>query len=138
MCELCIRVNQVKSKFYSENTIYINRPLELLHIDLFGSIKTVTLSEKKYGFEIVDDFSHYTWVLFLKQKYDSFEAFQKFCKRIQHEKYLHIISVRSDQWKEFESSSFKSFFNENKIYNNLSFTITSKQNRIVERKNRTF
>jgi len=86
ICEACIKGKHVKSSFHSINFISTNKPLELLHIDLFGPIQTASLSGKRYGFVIVDDFSRFTWVLFLKNKYDSFEAFKTFCKKVQNEK----------------------------------------------------
>jgi len=76
--------------------------------------------EKKYGFVIVDDFSRFTWVLFLKHKNDYFEAFQTFCKKVQNEKETNIISVRSNHRGEFENSSFEQFFSDNGISHNFS------------------
>ncbi|MCI09587.1 serine/threonine protein kinase SRPK1, partial [Trifolium medium] len=38
------------------------RPLELLHIDLFGPVSTASINGKKYGFVIVDDYSRWTWL----------------------------------------------------------------------------
>jgi hypothetical protein len=66
--------------------ISTSRPLELLHIDLFGPIRTTSLSGKLYAFVIVDDYSHYTWVLFLAHKNEAHKAFVKHCRRIQNEK----------------------------------------------------
>ena len=106
ICEVCIKGKHVKSSFHPINIISTNKPLELLHIDLFGQIQTASLSGKRYGFVIVDDFSRFTWVLFLKNKNDSFEAFKTFCKKVQNEKNSSIISVRSDHGGEFENSSF--------------------------------
>jgi len=81
-CEACIKEKHVKMSFHSINIISTNKPLELLHIDLFGPIQTASLSGKRYGFVIVDDFSIFTWVLFFKNKDDSFEAFETFCKKV--------------------------------------------------------
>jgi hypothetical protein len=48
---------------------HINRRLvELLYIDLFGLIRTRSLSDNRYVFVIVDDFTRYIWVLFLTSK----------------------------------------------------------------------
>ncbi|XP_045791896.1 uncharacterized protein LOC123886637 [Trifolium pratense] len=111
--EACVKGKQVKSSFYSKDFISTKKPLELLHIDLFGPVNTTSLGGKQYGFVIVDDFSRYTWVLFLKNKDESCDAFQNFCKLVQNEQSSNIISVRSDHGGEFENSSFKSFFDEN-------------------------
>jgi hypothetical protein len=42
-----------------------SRPLELLHMDLFGPIAYLSIGRSKYGLVIVDDFFHFTWVFFL-------------------------------------------------------------------------
>jgi hypothetical protein len=65
------------------------RPLELIHIDLFGPVSTTSLNGKKYGLVIVDDFSRWTWVKFLRLKYDAYDVFSIFCTQIQSEKDLN-------------------------------------------------
>jgi hypothetical protein len=44
------------------------RPLDMLHIDLFGPIAYISIDGNKYGLIIVDDYSYFTWVLFLHYK----------------------------------------------------------------------
>ncbi len=66
VCESCTRGKQVKSSFKPKEFISTKRPLELLHIDLFGPVKTTSLGGKNYGLVIVDYFSRFTWVLFFK------------------------------------------------------------------------
>ena len=81
ICNACQQGKQVKSSFQSKNVVSTSRPLELLHMDLFGPTKTYSLGGKRYGLVIVDDFSRYTWVLFLAHKDETFNAFEKFCKK---------------------------------------------------------
>ena len=38
-----------------------DRPLELLHMDLFGLIAYISIDESKYCLVIVDDYSRFTW-----------------------------------------------------------------------------
>ena len=78
-------------------------------MDLFGPISTASLSGKYYGYVIVDDYSRYTWVHFLRSKNEAFQNFIKFSKTVQKEKDAEISKVRSDHGKEFENSEFKSF-----------------------------
>ncbi|GJT44545.1 retrovirus-related pol polyprotein from transposon TNT 1-94 [Tanacetum coccineum] len=42
--------------------------LYLLHMDLCGSIRMASINEKRYILVIVDDYSRFTWVRFLKTK----------------------------------------------------------------------
>ena len=51
-------------------------------MDLFGPSRTTSLGGKSYAFVIVDDFSRYTWVLFLAHKNDAFHEFLKLCRKI--------------------------------------------------------
>jgi hypothetical protein len=52
----------------SKNGMTTSRPLELLHMDLFGPVAYISIRGSKYGLVIVDDFSHFTWVFFLQDK----------------------------------------------------------------------
>jgi transposase InsO family protein len=42
-----------------------DRPLEPLHMDLFGPITYISICRSKYCLVIVDDYSRFTWVFFL-------------------------------------------------------------------------
>ena len=54
------RGKQTKSSFHSKNVLSTTRPLEFLHLDLFGPTRTTSLGGKKYGLVIVDDFYRFT------------------------------------------------------------------------------
>ena len=60
VCDACVKGKHKKSSFKSKNCVSISRPLQLLHIDLFGPTRTTSLGGKSYGFVIIDDFSRYT------------------------------------------------------------------------------
>lgn len=72
-----MRGKQFKESFKSKSMISMKGPIELLHINLFGSTRITSVSGKRYGLEIVDDYSRWTWVLILTQKDETFEAFCK-------------------------------------------------------------
>ncbi|GKA00417.1 integrase, catalytic region, zinc finger, CCHC-type containing protein [Tanacetum coccineum] len=52
--------------------------LELLHMDLCGPMRVASINGKKYILVIVDDFSRYTWVYFLRSKDETPEIIKKF------------------------------------------------------------
>ena len=56
---------QIKNSFKNKIFISTSRPLKFLHMDLFGPSRTPSVGGKSYAYDIVDDFSRYTWVLFL-------------------------------------------------------------------------
>ena len=135
--DACQLSKQTKNYFKSKHIISTSRSLELLHIDLFGSTRTTSLEGKKYRLIIVDDYSRFTWILFLAYKNETFSAFIKFYKKVSNEKSATIVLIRSDHGSEFNNHYFKNFCNENDIEHNFSDPRTSQQNEIVEKKNRT-
>lgn len=55
---------------------YLNaKPLQLLHMDLFCPTKTTSLGGNRYAFVVVDDYSHFTWVLFVSSKKEAINQF---------------------------------------------------------------
>ena len=90
-----------------------------------------------YAFVCVDDYTRYTWVLFLAHKNETFYNFSRLCKRIQNEKNLNICRIRSDHGWEFENDDFIMFCDEFGIDHNFFAPRTPQQNGVVERKNRT-
>jgi hypothetical protein len=67
-CAACQAGKQVGTNHTCKNVMTTSRPLELLHMDLFGPIAYLSIGESKYGIVIVDDFFRFTWVLFLQDK----------------------------------------------------------------------
>ncbi|GJY24393.1 retrovirus-related pol polyprotein from transposon TNT 1-94 [Tanacetum coccineum] len=60
-----------KSKKHTHKPKTENTNLEVLntlHMDLYGSMRVQTINGKKYILVIVDDFSQFTWVKFLRSK----------------------------------------------------------------------
>jgi hypothetical protein len=59
---------QVGGSHPVKNIMTTRRPLELLHMDLFGPNSYKSLGGNSFGLVIVDDFSRFTWVFFLDDK----------------------------------------------------------------------
>ena len=136
-CETCIKSKQVKSVFNKKKEISTKKPLELLHMDLFGPNRVASLGGKYFCLVIVDDYSRYTWVFFLSQKNDTFDTFRTFTKKVQNELELKIKTIRSDHGGEFENHDFTNLCDELGITHQFSAPRTPQQNGVAERKNRT-
>ncbi|KAG8639484.1 hypothetical protein MANES_14G146816v8 [Manihot esculenta] len=57
VCDAYRMGKQVKISFKSINKVITSRPLQLLHMDLFGPTRVASLGGMHYGFIIVDDYS---------------------------------------------------------------------------------
>ena len=110
---------QTKTRHQKVNVIATSRWLELLYVDLMGPTRTENLGGKRYIMVIVDDFSRYTWVEFLREKLEACEKMEVLCKRLQNEKGESIVKIRSDHGKEFENAQFDSFCKKNGIKRNF-------------------
>jgi hypothetical protein len=114
-----------------------DRPLELLHMDLFGPIAYISIGGSKYCLVIVDDYSRFTWVFFLQEKSQTQETLKGFLRWAQNEFGLRIKKIRSDNGTEFKNSQIEGFHEEEGIKHEFSSPYTPQQNGVVERKNRT-
>jgi len=137
LCSACQAGKQVANTHPTKTFMSTTKPLELLHMDLFGPTSYVSIGGNKYGSVIVDDYSQYTWVFFLEDKTEIALIFKKFAKRVQNEFETTIKKIRSDNGKEFDNSQVEEYCDEVGIKHEFSSTYTPQQNGVVERKNRT-
>ncbi|GKE92981.1 retrovirus-related pol polyprotein from transposon TNT 1-94 [Tanacetum coccineum] len=118
--------------------ISTTRVLELLHMYLFGPSSIQSYGGNFYTLIIVDYYSRYTWTLFLKEKNEAFDKFKALGKNLQKLLSHSIISIRTDQGREFDNEvQFRFFCDKHGIYHNFSAPRTPQSNGVVERKNRT-
>ena len=111
---------QTKASHHKVNVIATSRCLKLLHVDLMGPTRTESLGGKRYIMIIVDDFSRYTWVEFLREKSEVCEKLEILYKRLQNDKGVPFVKIRSDHGKEFENARFESFCEKNEIKKEFS------------------
>jgi transposase InsO family protein len=137
VCSTCQTGKRVGVHHPHKNIMTTDRPLELLHMDLFGPISYISIDGSKYCLVIVDDYSRFTWVFFLQEKSQTQETLKGFLRRAQNEFGLKIKKIRSDNETEFKNSQIKGFLEEDGIKHEFSSPYTPQQNGVVERKNRT-
>ncbi|XP_056843312.1 uncharacterized protein LOC130495810 [Raphanus sativus] len=68
VCKACCQGKQIKVQHKQVKEITSKRVLELVHLDLMGPIQTESIGGRRYIFVLVDDFSRFTWVRFLREK----------------------------------------------------------------------
>ena len=86
---------QIKSTFKNKGNIQSDRCLELLHMDLFGPIPITSLEGMRYTLVVIDDYSRFTWVVFLNSKVQTCNNLINLIKRLQNEKSLTVVKIRS-------------------------------------------
>jgi transposase InsO family protein len=137
VCSVCQSGKQVGTHHPHKNIMTTDRPLELLHMDLFSPIAYKSIGGSKYCLVIVDDYSCFTWVFILQEKSQTQETLKGFLRRAQNEFELRIKKIRSDNGTEFKNSQIEGFLEDEGIKHEFSSPYTPQQNGVVERKNRT-
>ena len=104
---------------------------------MFGPTRTASINGKHYGCVVVDDYSRYTWVLFLAVKSDACKSFMALAMQLKNHFDIKIKSLRIDHGCEFENVGFEEFYELHGIHHNISSPRTPQQNGVFERKNRS-
>ncbi|GJS25276.1 retrovirus-related pol polyprotein from transposon TNT 1-94 [Tanacetum coccineum] len=137
-CDACKIRKQAYTSHKAKNIVSMTRCLELLHMDLLGPSAVRSYGGNRYTLVIVDDYSRYTWTIFLKNKTEAFDQFEIFSKKIQNQLGCTIVLIRTDHDREFDNEvQFGEFCNSNGITHNFSAPRTPQSNGVVEKKNRT-
>ncbi|KAJ9566173.1 hypothetical protein OSB04_002139 [Centaurea solstitialis] len=137
MCSGCAQGKMKRASHPPKPEQGSKSPLSLIHMDLCGPMKTVSLAGRKYVLVIVDDYSRYTWTRFLKTKDETSNLIINFIKAVQVQLKLPVQTVRSDNGTEFKNQVLKGFYNSLGITQTFSAARTPEQNGVVERRNRT-
>nr|GEZ05373.1 retrovirus-related Pol polyprotein from transposon TNT 1-94 [Tanacetum cinerariifolium] len=106
-------------------------------MDLCGPMRIASINGKRYVLVIVDDYSRYTCVQFLRSKDEAPEVIKTFLKRISILLQSPVIIIRTDNGTEFKNQVLKEYFDCVGISHQVSSVRTPQQNRVVERRNRT-
>jgi transposase InsO family protein len=97
------------------NPVMTEHPGQLLPMDTVGPSRVHSMGDKWYVLVIVDEYSRYSWVFFLKSKDEVFENFRSLALRLnnEHPNYLKVIC--SDNGTEFKNASFDQFYLEHGV-----------------------
>ncbi|GJU52589.1 retrovirus-related pol polyprotein from transposon TNT 1-94 [Tanacetum coccineum] len=115
----------------------IQEKFYLMHMDLCGPMRIQSINGRKYILVIVDDYSRFTWVKFLRSKDKVPEFVIKFLKMIQVHLNATVHSIRTDNGTEFFNQTLRAYYEEVRISHQTSVARTPQQNGVVERRNRT-
>jgi transposase InsO family protein len=113
-CEICELSKHHRVSFYPS----INKSdalFVLVHTDVWGPSRVVSLSGYRWFVSFIDDFSRTSWVYLLKDTSDVFSVFQMFHKMVQNQFNTSIKIVCSDNGGEYMSGNLGMYFREQGI-----------------------
>ncbi|GJZ79865.1 retrovirus-related pol polyprotein from transposon TNT 1-94 [Tanacetum coccineum] len=111
--------------------------LHTLHMDLCGPMRTESINGKKYVLVIVDDYTRFGWVRFLRTKDETPQVIEKFIVKTQRALNATVRFVRTDNGTEFVNKTLDGWFESVGISHETSVPRSPQQNGVVERRNRT-
>ncbi|GJV38655.1 retrovirus-related pol polyprotein from transposon TNT 1-94 [Tanacetum coccineum] len=137
LCSACSLGKSKKHTHKPKSEDFIQEKLYLLHMDLCGPMRIESINGKKYILVIVDDFSRFTWVKFLRSKDETSEFKIKFQKQIQVRLNATVRNIRTDNGIEFVNQTVQAYYEDVRISHQTSVARTPQQNNIVKRQNQT-
>jgi hypothetical protein len=133
-CDACMSGRQTASPFKStKNTV--EKPLEVVHMDLMGPIEPETDNGEKYALVIVDEFTEYSCVVLLKSKAEAVREATYVLNALQNQLDCKVQFIRTDNGTEF--NGLAKFCRENGAVHQRTAPYAHQQNGKIERLNRT-
>nr|GFA59945.1 retrovirus-related Pol polyprotein from transposon TNT 1-94 [Tanacetum cinerariifolium] len=112
LCSACEQGKIHQKHHKSKIAFALNKPLYLLHMDLYGPMRVESINEKQFMLVVVDDYSRYTWVFFVHSKDEVSEVIISFIKKTQVNLQLQVQRVRTDNGAEFKNKTLAKLFDE--------------------------
>nr|GEW04021.1 retrovirus-related Pol polyprotein from transposon TNT 1-94 [Tanacetum cinerariifolium] len=135
LCSFCEVSKAKRSSFKSKAVPSLKGRLNLLHKDLCGPMRVASITGKKYILVIVDDYSRYTWTLFLRSKDETLEVLKEFLMMIQRNLQAPMITVRTDRGTEFLNKTLNAFLKKKEL--SIKHLLLEHLNRTVLSKDET-
>nr|GEV00083.1 retrovirus-related Pol polyprotein from transposon TNT 1-94 [Tanacetum cinerariifolium] len=136
LCLACVIGKSTKKTHKPKSEDTNQEKLYLLHMDLGGPMRVESVNGKKYILVIIDDFSQFTWVKFLRSKDEALDFIIKFLKMIQVLLKVPVRRIRTDNGTEFVNQTLRDYYKEVDISHETSVACSLQQNGVVERRNR--
>ncbi|GKE20781.1 retrovirus-related pol polyprotein from transposon TNT 1-94, partial [Tanacetum coccineum] len=135
LCSACALGKSKKSSHQPKAEDTNKEKLYLLHMDLCGPMRVESINGKNYILVIVDDYSRFSWVRFLRSKDEAPDAIIKCIKNIQVRLNATVSNVRTDNETKFVNQTLRDFYENVGISHQTSVARTPQQNGVVERRN---
>ncbi|GJU69822.1 putative ribonuclease H-like domain-containing protein [Tanacetum coccineum] len=136
-CVACKKGKQHKASCKAKLDRIIRKPLELLHMDLFGPVSIESINKKRYCLVVTDDFSRFSWVFFLATKDETSEILCNLIIGLEKQLNHNVKIIRCDNRTEFKNLVMNEFCANKGIKREFSVARTPQQNGVAKKKNIT-
>ncbi|GKG11394.1 retrovirus-related pol polyprotein from transposon TNT 1-94, partial [Tanacetum coccineum] len=109
LCSACEQGKSKKASLPPKLVPSTESKLELLHMNLCGPMRVESINGKKYIVVIVDDYSQYTWLYFLRTKDEAPNMIIDFINQVQQNLKAQILKIQTNNGTEFKNEKLRSF-----------------------------
>jgi hypothetical protein len=106
VCERCILGKHPEEKFEKGEARRASSSLALVHSDLMGLFPHPSINNGRYVLTFISDYSHYTWVYFLKTKSEVFEHLKDFKDLVETQNQKKIKILRTENGGDISTNIF--------------------------------
>nr|GEV26727.1 putative ribonuclease H-like domain-containing protein [Tanacetum cinerariifolium] len=105
-CIACNKGKQHKASYKGIPLVsLITTPLHLLHMDLFGPTSVKSITNKYYCLVITDEFTRFSWVIFLTHKNETYRILEEFITLVENQFNHRVKCIRCDNGTEFKNAN---------------------------------
>nr|GEY93687.1 retrovirus-related Pol polyprotein from transposon TNT 1-94 [Tanacetum cinerariifolium] len=133
LCSACAIGKSTKKTHKPKYEDTNQEKLYLLHMDLCGPMRVESVNGKKYILVLVDDYSRFTWVKFLRSKDETLNFIITLLKMIQVRLNVPVRHNRT----EFVNQTLREYYEHVGISHETFVARSPQQNDVVERRNHT-
>lgn len=134
-CETC-KLGKSTILPFSLASHHSNKCFDIIHSDVWSILPVIFHAHYKYFVTFIDDYSRFTWIYFLRSKFEVFSIFKAFIAYIETQFSSVIKVLPSDSGGEYMSTVFHDFLKNKGILSQHSCPHTPQQNGVAEWKNR--
>lgn len=135
-CIECMKGKMSRISFPKKSNTKSSQPLDLIHADVGCVLDTPSPSGTKYFLTMIDDYSRYIEIYFMKQKSETAGYIKEYVKKMETQFERKVKKIRSDQGGEFSSKDLMAFYKSEGIQAQFTAGYSPQQNGVAERRNR--
>ena len=110
--EGCVLGKHPQEKFDKGKSQQAFSPLDLIHSDLMGPFPHPSINKARFVLIFVDVFSRFTWIYFLRQKFEVFQHLKDFKSLVETQSRKKIKFLQIDNGGEYVNHEIHNIFHE--------------------------
>ncbi|GJR97035.1 putative ribonuclease H-like domain-containing protein [Tanacetum coccineum] len=123
-CVACQKGKQHRASYKSKTVTSISQPLHMFHMDLFGPTFVKSLMKKMYCLVVTDDYSRFSWVLFLATKDETSGILKSFINGVENLIDQKVKVIRYDNGTALKNKEMNQLCKRKDINREFSIAIT--------------